>query len=65
MSKKGAASKWNGGRARYDEHQIEDDRIVKKGGRAIRVQDEVTEVEFVQRRKEGPGFHRGARVSRR
>lgn len=63
--KRAKASRWNGGRARYTEEMIEDDRWVSKGGRKIRVQDDVSESTYLERRKSPPGFHRGARVGRR
>lgn len=62
MSKQGSASKWNGGRARVDENMVTDDRFVKKDGRRIRVQDEVSESDWIERRRSPKGFHRGARV---
>lgn len=65
MSKQGAASKWNGGRARIDERMVEDDRWVKKNGQFRRVQDDCSEHDYIERRKSRPGFHRGARVSKR
>lgn len=65
MSKQGAASKWNGGRARYDERTVEDDRFVKKAKGWRRVQDTPTEVDYVERRKERAGFRKGARISQK
>ena len=55
-------SKWNGGRIRIDETMVEDDRQVLKDGKWRRVQDECSEADFIERRKERAGFHRGARV---
>lgn len=66
MSKQGAASKWNGGRARYNEQMVEDERQVRdRRGNFRRVQDECTEVDYCSRRREKEGFRKGARVARR
>lgn len=62
MSKK--ASKWNGGGLRVDAAQVEDDRQVLKAGKWRRVQDECSEAEYIERRKERAGFRKGARVRR-
>lgn len=64
MSKKGAASRWNGRRARFTEEMIEDDRNVRKRGRFVRVSDEVSENSWIERRRSPKGFYRGAKVSR-
>lgn len=65
MSKKGAASRWNGGRMRYTEAQLEDARFVRNAKGQLRLkEDEPTEHDWIERRKEKSGFRKGARVTR-
>lgn len=63
MSKQGTASRWNGGRARFTEEMVEDDRQVRdKHNRFRRLQDDTAENTWIERRKERPGFRKGARI---
>lgn len=67
MSKQGAASRWNGNRARYTEEDIDDSRWVKNAKGQWRLkEDSVPETQWLQRRSiEHGGFHKAARLGRR
>lgn len=64
MSKANAQSRWNGRLHRYgEERKVEDTRQQRdKRGKWRAITDEVTEQQYCERRREKPGFRRGARV---
>lgn len=60
-------SRWRGTHNRYSEERSVDDVrfLVDSTGHKRRVSDSPNEVEFCERRHEGPTFRKGARVRRR
>lgn len=63
MNRQGKRSRWTG--MRYREIEVEDTRWVRNVRGHWRLKtDACSEVDYVERRKERAGFHRGACVAR-
>lgn len=66
MAGKKINSRWSRTYTRYSPNtDMEDARYVRKRGIWRLIEDTVTELDWIFRRRERAGFHRGARVSRR